>query len=139
MIQRMDNVLIVVEDLEAAKAFFAELGMELEGETTIEGPWVGPDRRAQRSPCRNHNDADPGRPRPSRAVEVPQAAGGPSRAGKRAGASVRRPGRSGIGDPFVARGTAERAARVVDHRFLYMIRLAKPRSVASRLIRTRGG
>jgi catechol 2,3-dioxygenase-like lactoylglutathione lyase family enzyme len=40
-IQRMDNVLIVVEDLEAAKAFFAELGMELEGETTVEGDWVG--------------------------------------------------------------------------------------------------
>lgn len=39
-IQRMDNVLIVVEDLTAAKAFFAELGMELEGETTVEGPWV---------------------------------------------------------------------------------------------------
>jgi len=38
---RMDNVLIVVEDLDAAKAFFAELGMELEGETTVEGPWVG--------------------------------------------------------------------------------------------------
>lgn len=37
----MDNVLIVVEDLETAKAFFAELGMELEGETTVEGPWVG--------------------------------------------------------------------------------------------------
>ncbi|MCA1825042.1 MAG: VOC family protein [Mycobacteriales bacterium] len=37
---RMDNVLVVVEDLEAAKAFFAELGMELEGETTVEGPWV---------------------------------------------------------------------------------------------------
>ena len=36
----MDNVLIVVEDLEAAKAFFVELGMELEGETTVEGPWV---------------------------------------------------------------------------------------------------
>jgi catechol 2,3-dioxygenase-like lactoylglutathione lyase family enzyme len=34
---RMDNVLIVVEDLEAAKAFFAELGMELEGQTTVEG------------------------------------------------------------------------------------------------------
>ena len=31
MIQRMDNVLIVVDDLEAAKAFFAELGMEMEG------------------------------------------------------------------------------------------------------------
>jgi catechol 2,3-dioxygenase-like lactoylglutathione lyase family enzyme len=40
-LQRMDNVLIVVEDLEAAKAFFAELGMELEGETTVEGPWAG--------------------------------------------------------------------------------------------------
>ena len=40
MIQRMDNVLIVVEDLEAAKAFFAELGLELEGETTVEGPFV---------------------------------------------------------------------------------------------------
>ena len=37
---RMDNVLIVVDDLEAAKAFFAELGMELEGETQLEGPWV---------------------------------------------------------------------------------------------------
>src|SRR4051795_13037765 len=39
-IQRMDNVLIVVDDLEAAKAFFAELGMELEGETQVEGPAV---------------------------------------------------------------------------------------------------
>jgi catechol 2,3-dioxygenase-like lactoylglutathione lyase family enzyme len=40
-IERMDNVLIVVADLEAAKAFFTELGMELEGETQVEGPWVG--------------------------------------------------------------------------------------------------
>ena len=39
-LKRMDNVLIVVEDLEAAKAFFAELGMELEGETQVEGRWV---------------------------------------------------------------------------------------------------
>jgi catechol 2,3-dioxygenase-like lactoylglutathione lyase family enzyme len=36
----MDNVLIVVDDLEAAKTFFAELGLELEGETTVEGEWV---------------------------------------------------------------------------------------------------
>jgi catechol 2,3-dioxygenase-like lactoylglutathione lyase family enzyme len=36
-LQLMDNVLIVVDDLEAAKAFFAELGMELEGEATNEG------------------------------------------------------------------------------------------------------
>ena len=40
-IQRMDNVLIVVDDLEAAKAFFAELGMELDGETRVEGDWAG--------------------------------------------------------------------------------------------------
>ncbi|MGZ6639248.1 MAG: VOC family protein [Solirubrobacteraceae bacterium] len=39
-LQRMDNVLIVVDDLEAAKAFFAELGMELEGEAPVEGRWV---------------------------------------------------------------------------------------------------
>jgi catechol 2,3-dioxygenase-like lactoylglutathione lyase family enzyme len=37
-IQRMDNVLIVVDDLEAAKAFFAELGMELEGASTTSLP-----------------------------------------------------------------------------------------------------
>ena len=40
-LQRMDNVLIVVDDLEAAKAFFVELGMELEGETLVEGDWAG--------------------------------------------------------------------------------------------------
>ena len=39
-LQRMDNVLLVVEDLEAARAFFVELGMELEGETQVEGPAV---------------------------------------------------------------------------------------------------
>jgi catechol 2,3-dioxygenase-like lactoylglutathione lyase family enzyme len=39
-LRRMDNVLIVVDDLEAAKAFFLELGMELEGEMPVEGPWV---------------------------------------------------------------------------------------------------
>ena len=39
-LKRMDNVLIDVEDLEAAIAFFTELGMELEGQTTVEGPWV---------------------------------------------------------------------------------------------------
>jgi len=37
---RMDNVLIVVDDLEAAIAFFVALGLELEGETTVEGPSV---------------------------------------------------------------------------------------------------
>lgn len=37
---RMDNVLIVVDDLEAMKSFFLELGFELEGEATVEGPSV---------------------------------------------------------------------------------------------------
>jgi len=37
---RMDNVLVVVEDLEAAIAFFTELGMELEGRMEIEGEWA---------------------------------------------------------------------------------------------------
>jgi catechol 2,3-dioxygenase-like lactoylglutathione lyase family enzyme len=36
----MDNVGIIVEDLKAAIAFFVELGLELEGETTVEGRWV---------------------------------------------------------------------------------------------------
>lgn len=39
-LKRMDNVLIVVDDLEAAKAFFFELGMELEGEMPLEGRFV---------------------------------------------------------------------------------------------------
>lgn len=37
---RMDNVGIVVDDLKAAIAFFAELGMELEGEAPVQGKWV---------------------------------------------------------------------------------------------------
>jgi len=36
----MDNVLIVVDDLDAAIAFFVELGMEVEGRMPTEGPWV---------------------------------------------------------------------------------------------------
>ena len=39
-IQRMDHVGIVVDDLVAATAFFVELGLELEGEVTVEGRWV---------------------------------------------------------------------------------------------------
>ncbi|MDP9604850.1 UNVERIFIED_ORG: catechol 2,3-dioxygenase-like lactoylglutathione lyase family enzyme [Variovorax paradoxus] len=37
----MDNVLIVVDDLEAVKAFFIELGLTLEGQTTVEGAAIG--------------------------------------------------------------------------------------------------
>ncbi|MFL6043046.1 MAG: VOC family protein [Gaiellales bacterium] len=39
-IQRMDNVGIVVDDIEAAIAFFGALGMELEGTAQIAGPWA---------------------------------------------------------------------------------------------------
>jgi catechol 2,3-dioxygenase-like lactoylglutathione lyase family enzyme len=40
-VQRMDNVGIVVDDLPATIAFFRELGLELEGQGTIEGEWAG--------------------------------------------------------------------------------------------------
>lgn len=39
-IQRMDNVLIVVEDLDVVIGFFVELGMELENRGPVEGRWV---------------------------------------------------------------------------------------------------
>lgn len=41
MLVRMDNVGIVVEDLKAAIEFFRELGLELEGESVVEGEWAG--------------------------------------------------------------------------------------------------
>src|SRR4029450_9687720 len=40
-VQRMDNVGIVVESLDAAISFFGELGLELEGRATVEGEWAG--------------------------------------------------------------------------------------------------
>src|SRR5689334_19123710 len=40
-LKRMDNMGIVVEDLQAAIAFFGELGMELEGTAMVEGEWAG--------------------------------------------------------------------------------------------------
>jgi catechol 2,3-dioxygenase-like lactoylglutathione lyase family enzyme len=39
-VKRMDNVGIVVEDLDAAVAFFTELGLKLEGRAPIEGDWA---------------------------------------------------------------------------------------------------
>jgi catechol 2,3-dioxygenase-like lactoylglutathione lyase family enzyme len=40
-LKRMDNVGIVVESLDTAISFFAELGLKLEGRATIEGEWAG--------------------------------------------------------------------------------------------------
>jgi catechol 2,3-dioxygenase-like lactoylglutathione lyase family enzyme len=40
-VQRMDNVGIVVEDLPATIEFFRELGLDLEGQATVEGEWAG--------------------------------------------------------------------------------------------------
>jgi catechol 2,3-dioxygenase-like lactoylglutathione lyase family enzyme len=40
-LKRMDNLGIVVESLDAAIAFFAELGLKLEGRGMIEGEWAG--------------------------------------------------------------------------------------------------
>ena len=40
-VKRMDNVGIVVDDLDAAIAFFIELGLELEGRGVVEGEWAG--------------------------------------------------------------------------------------------------
>src|SRR5947209_19981257 len=40
-VKRMDNMGIVVDDLEAAIAFFRDLGLELEGQMLVEGEWAG--------------------------------------------------------------------------------------------------
>src|SRR6267154_282007 len=40
-VTRMDNVGSVVESLDPAISFFAELGLKLEGRATIEGEWAG--------------------------------------------------------------------------------------------------
>jgi catechol 2,3-dioxygenase-like lactoylglutathione lyase family enzyme len=40
-VRRMDNVGVVVDDLPAVIEFFVELGLELEGQTTVEGEWAG--------------------------------------------------------------------------------------------------
>ena len=40
-VKRMDNVGIVVDDLPATIAFFRELGLELQGQATVEGEWAG--------------------------------------------------------------------------------------------------
>jgi len=75
-IQRMEHVGIVVEDLAGAVAFFAELGLELVGETTVEGSSVDrvvgldgvrsdivmmgtPDGHAQLELCKFHTPSGP--------------------------------------------------------------------------------
>jgi hypothetical protein len=62
-LRRMDNVLIVVDDLGAAKAFFVELSMELEDEMPIERRWVDLVVGLENVSMRDRDDADPERPR----------------------------------------------------------------------------
>jgi len=81
-IQRMDNVAIVVDDLDAAVAFFTELGLELEGEAQIEGRWadrtVGLDGvRSDIAMMRTPDGAQQ-----AGADQVPHAGGGRRRAGE---------------------------------------------------------
>jgi catechol 2,3-dioxygenase-like lactoylglutathione lyase family enzyme len=82
MIERMDHVAVVVDDLKAATAFFAELGLELEGEMTVEGRVVDringlegvrsdiammrtPDGHSRLELCKYHTPPGPGGdPRP---------------------------------------------------------------------------
>jgi catechol 2,3-dioxygenase-like lactoylglutathione lyase family enzyme len=40
-VKRMDNMGVVVDDLPATIEFFRELGLELEGQATVEGDWAG--------------------------------------------------------------------------------------------------
>ena len=72
-LQRMDNVGIVVESLDAAISFFAELGLELEGRDMIEGlvrarHWTARSARRDRP-----GDAHAGRPRPDRTLAMSRA------------------------------------------------------------------
>ncbi len=39
-LKRLDHVSVVIDDMAAAKAFFTALGMSVEGEMPVEGPWV---------------------------------------------------------------------------------------------------
>ena len=39
-IKRLDHISVVVDDLAAAVAFFTALGMTIDGQMPIEGPWV---------------------------------------------------------------------------------------------------
>jgi hypothetical protein len=78
-IQRMGNVLVVVDDLHAL-SFCVELGMGAErqgGGSRGGGPSVSSGRRR---PTGRHSVADPGRPRPNRAGDVPHAEGDHRRA-----------------------------------------------------------
>jgi catechol 2,3-dioxygenase-like lactoylglutathione lyase family enzyme len=89
-IQRMERVGIVVDDVAAATEFFVELGLELQGERPVEGRWLDRVVGARRRPGRDRDPADPGRPRTTRADEVPHAAD-PGRQPARTGEHTRHP------------------------------------------------
>ena len=75
-LQRMDNVGIVVESLDAAISFFAELGLELEGRAMIEGDWAERVTGLRHHARRDRHDAHAGRPQPARDLAISHAACG---------------------------------------------------------------
>ncbi|WP_368825566.1 VOC family protein [Kocuria cellulosilytica] len=81
----MDHVGVVVGDLEAAVAFFLDLGMELEGRAPIEGQWVDRVSGLEGRAGRRRHAADPRRPRPPRTDDVPQPRSGQRCAAERPG------------------------------------------------------
>ena len=72
-LKRMDNLGIVVESLDAAIAFFVELGLELEGRATIEGEWSGRVTGLRDPARRDRHDAHARWPRRDRALALSHA------------------------------------------------------------------
>src|ERR1043166_3620066 len=86
-LKRMDNVGIVVESLDTAIAFFAELGLTLEGRATIEGDWAGRVTGTGPPARRDRHDGHARWPQPARALAISHPAGSrrsPQRPGERA-------------------------------------------------------
>ena len=103
-LKRMDNVGIVVESLDEAIAFFAELGLKLEGRAMIEGEWAGRVTGLGTPARRDRHDGHPRRPQPARALAISHPA-----CSRR---SSERPGeRSRLPTRHVRRGRHRRDAR----------------------------
>ncbi len=137
-LQRMDNVGIVVESLDAAILFFAGLGLELEGRAVIEGDWSGRvtglrDQRVETAMMRTPDGH--GRIELSRFSHAAYGRRSPERSGERTRLSPRhvrrgRPRRYARPAPL-ARRAARRRSRPVRRRVSPLLR-ARPRGHSDR-------